>query len=284
VDSKFKQRSLAIARLAKFVCRGTLPEYSCPKSPKKYQQPQLLAILVLKTYFRTTYRGIIELLELSPELREALDLKKIPDFSALQKFGERAVDEKLLNSLLRRLVKQVGKNPEAVAMDSTELDSTEASMHFLSRTGKRKQKINIKLGVIIMCGSLIPCAVAVGQGPSNDRIEAPRLLECAAQTCSPKMLFADAGYDAEWIHEFCYEEWQTESYIPPHRFTKDKKIASGFYRAQMLALPPEYSKRQHVESFMSGLKRMTSSRLRARLRGNQIIEALLKVLTYGLFR
>lgn len=284
MNSKFKQRSLAIAQLSKFVCRGALPDYSCPKSPKKFQQPQLLAILVLKTYFRTTYRGIIELLELSPELREALELKKIPDFSALQKFGERAVDEKLLNTLLRKLVKQVGKNPEAVAMDSTELDSTEASLHFLTRSGKKPQKSNVKLGLIILCGSLVPCAVAVGQGPSNDRIEAPRLLENAAKTCTPRMLFADKGYDAEWIHEFCYEEWETESYIPPHKLTKNKTVGEGFYRQQMIALPKEYSKRWHVETFMSGLKRMTTSRLRARLRSNQVIEALLKVLTYGLFR
>jgi hypothetical protein len=236
----------------------------------------------MKTYFRTTYRGIIEILELSPELCQALELTRLPDYSALQKFAERAVDEKLINELLRKIVKRYGKESQIVAMDSTELDSTGASLHFITRAGK-KRKATIKLAVVVLCGSLLPCAVATGQGPSTDLRDAPRLLETAAQNVSPKMLVADAGYDAEWVHEFCYEEWDTDSYIPPHRYGKNNKL-EGFYRSQMIALPKQYSLRWHVESFMSGLKRITSSRLRARLRNNQMAEALLKVLAYAIHR
>lgn len=45
---------------------------ACPKSKQTFTQPQLLAFLVLRAYLRATYRGVIERLEVMPEVREAL--------------------------------------------------------------------------------------------------------------------------------------------------------------------------------------------------------------------
>jgi hypothetical protein len=46
------------ARAALAVATAALPAYAHRTSPKKFTQPQLFACLVLKTFFKTDYRGI----------------------------------------------------------------------------------------------------------------------------------------------------------------------------------------------------------------------------------
>ena len=51
-----------------------------------YNQPQLFTILAMKTYLKTTYREIIECLELMDKIRKFLGLNKLPHFTTIQKF------------------------------------------------------------------------------------------------------------------------------------------------------------------------------------------------------
>lgn len=74
---------VALCREALEAAQQTLPPYSCSCSCKKYTQHQLFAILVLRQFFRTDYRGICRLLEDLSDLREVLGLKKVPHFSTL---------------------------------------------------------------------------------------------------------------------------------------------------------------------------------------------------------
>ena len=63
--------------------RKALPLYSHPKSPHKYTQAQLFAMLVLREFLRMDYRKLIACLEQWSDLREALDLKRVPHYSTL---------------------------------------------------------------------------------------------------------------------------------------------------------------------------------------------------------
>ena len=74
---------VAVCREALEVAQQSLPSYSCSCSCKKYTQHQLFAILVLRQFFRTDYRGIFRLLEDLSDLREVLGLKTVPHFSTL---------------------------------------------------------------------------------------------------------------------------------------------------------------------------------------------------------
>src|SRR6478735_7460630 len=65
-----------------------LPPYAHRFSPKKYTQPQLFACLVLKTFFKTDYRGIAILLEDLPDLARLLGLA-VPHHTTLQKAAQR---------------------------------------------------------------------------------------------------------------------------------------------------------------------------------------------------
>lgn len=49
-----------VAAVAYRIARKTLPDHSHRFSPHKYTQPQLFACLVLKIFFKTDYRGIVQ--------------------------------------------------------------------------------------------------------------------------------------------------------------------------------------------------------------------------------
>jgi hypothetical protein len=72
-----------LAREALAVAEQALPAYSAVHSPKKFTQPQLFAILVLRQFFKTDYRGIVQLLQDMSDLRQALGLSRVPHYSTL---------------------------------------------------------------------------------------------------------------------------------------------------------------------------------------------------------
>jgi hypothetical protein len=82
-----------VAREALALAREALPAYSCPTSRHDYTQPQLFAILALKTFLKTDYRGVVAFLADFPELRADLGLAKVPHHSTLS-YAERRLLEK----------------------------------------------------------------------------------------------------------------------------------------------------------------------------------------------
>jgi len=74
---------VAVARMALRVARDALPRYSCKFSRQDYTQHQLFAILVLKQFFQTDYRGIVQYLDDFSDLRRVLKLKRVPNYGTL---------------------------------------------------------------------------------------------------------------------------------------------------------------------------------------------------------
>jgi hypothetical protein len=62
------------------------PKYSSPYLKKRYNQHQLLALLLLKEYFKCGYRELSEMIQLIDILQKQLILKEIPHYSTLSKF------------------------------------------------------------------------------------------------------------------------------------------------------------------------------------------------------
>jgi hypothetical protein len=75
----------AVAQEALRLARDALPAYSSKFSRKDFTQHQLFALLALKTFFKTDYRGLIQLLSDFRELRDDLGLDKVPHYSTLCK-------------------------------------------------------------------------------------------------------------------------------------------------------------------------------------------------------
>jgi hypothetical protein len=77
---------LAFAREALAAARAVLPAYSSKYSRKTFTQHQLFAALALKTFLKTDYRGVQAQLADWSDLRDALGLTAVPDYSTLHKF------------------------------------------------------------------------------------------------------------------------------------------------------------------------------------------------------
>ena len=105
-------------------------------------------------------------------------------------------------------------------MDATGLETTTASAHFQSRAGRTRRKW-VKVSTIVLCGSLLPLSLVLGWGPGNDKSQAKELMTKASQATLPAKLYADAGYDAEWVHDQCRLDWGAESVIKPARQRAD---------------------------------------------------------------
>jgi len=74
---------VALAREALRIAQRALPSYSHRFSPQTFTQAQLFAILVLRQFFKTDYRGVVQLLQDFADLRQVLGLKKVPHYSTL---------------------------------------------------------------------------------------------------------------------------------------------------------------------------------------------------------
>lgn len=73
----------AVVREALAVARDALPAYSCPTSRKDFTAHQVFAVLALKTFLKTDYRGVTQFLADFAEIRDDLGLAKVPHYSTL---------------------------------------------------------------------------------------------------------------------------------------------------------------------------------------------------------
>lgn len=74
----------AVAREALALARRSLPAYTSARSRKDFTAHQLFAVLALKTFLKTDYRGVVAFLADCAELRADLGLAKLPHFSTLK--------------------------------------------------------------------------------------------------------------------------------------------------------------------------------------------------------
>lgn len=279
-------RLMLIARMTLRLARRCVAPYACVRSRHDFTQPQLVACLVLRAVTKNDYRGIRELLLLSPPLREALGLEKVPHWTTLQKFMARPEVPEIIDLLIGEVLKEVGiaDQPAEIAVDSTGMQNGVASLHYLTRRGKSgRARKTVKVSVAVVCGLLLPAALVVDLGASSDMTQMPSLMRQIESRVKPSCLLADAGYDAEWVHEVCREEWGAISAIPPVTRTHDGSIKTK-WRARMRKLPAMYGRRWHAESFFSGLKRTTMSSLSSRTVATLLAEASMKVLAYAIRR
>jgi hypothetical protein len=73
----------AVAREALRLARETLPAHASKFSRRNYTQHQLFALLALKAFLKTDYRGLTAVLHDFPALRQDLGLTAVPHYSTL---------------------------------------------------------------------------------------------------------------------------------------------------------------------------------------------------------
>ena len=264
-----------------------MSSYSHPKSKHTFTQAQLMTCLVLKSYLNLTYRGIVQVLELSDQLRDAMGLlSTVPVHTTLKMFADRAATPELLDGIIGQVLAQVreqsGLPVQEVAVDSTGVECSPASQHYQMRIGRKRGRY-VKLMLAVACGSLIAISASASIGPSNDCADCWDVLWRTSGRCSPHSSYLDSGFDGERQHAFFRDGMGCASFIPPVIRATDGGVHSE-HRSRCVRVPKSYGRRWHVESFISGMKRICGSAVRARLEPAMIREAMLKVLAYTIRR
>ncbi|MEM9348397.1 MAG: transposase [Planctomycetota bacterium] len=259
-----------VACVALEVGRRTLPEYAHRFAPKTFTQPQLFACLVLKAFFRTDYRGIEQLLNDLPELRRVLGLSRVPDHSTLHKaagrlFGK-ALTERALDTAVR-LMMRGNDRIDRLAIDSSGFEARHVSRYFVRRRKRCFKTTNLyhtmtyrrwpKLAVSVDCDTHLVVSLATMRGPNSDIRHIERVIESAWRGWEVGKVYADAGYDGEWVHQWLREDLGAMSLIPAKIGRPTSKPPSGRYRRWMSEHLGEtdYGQRWQVETVFSMIKR-----------------------------
>ena len=79
----------AVLQEALRLARDAMPAYSSKFSRRDYTQHQHFALLALKTFLKTDYRGLMEFLKDFSELRQDLGMETVSHYSTLCKALQR---------------------------------------------------------------------------------------------------------------------------------------------------------------------------------------------------
>lgn len=287
-------RMVALEALS--TARQALPAYSSHFSRKDFTLAQHFACLVLKSFFRTDYRGISAILADLPDLCAVLELKKVPHFTTLQKAHERLLAFGPSNQLLDVTVcRALGERQhvELAAGDSTGIEGSQISPYFIKRRSHKHKTPQIttythypKLELLCDCRThiILSAIPTLGPRPDTDRL-APLLFAPLARGVGIDCALFDAGYDSERNHVFAREGCRVRSVIPARigRPPKDPtRPADGRWRRTMQRYRDHrYGQRWQVESVISMIKRRQGGYVLGRTNAARSREMMLKVLTHN---
>ena len=292
--SKTTKSPKKVAAAAYHIARNTLPEHFSRYSPKKFTQHQLFVCLVLKTFFCTDYRGIVQILNDCHDLCKSFDLKTVPHFTTLHKASKRLMAQQTAKKFIAVTIKiALGKNKKVklAAVDSTGLQTGHISPYFLKRrSNSKKQPINSKMSkwpkmaVISDISNHIILAVHSERGPRSDCGHFKKILCKLPQDIKIEHLLADAGYDSEKNHQYAREELGLKTTIPPLVGNKSNKPFRGKYRRLMQEHfdKVSYCQRWQVETVMSMIKRNLGDSLSSKRYWAQQREMNLLALTHNI--
>lgn len=218
-------------------CRSYLHHFG----PKKYKLKHHLVALILMQAFKLSLRRVEKLLEMFGI--------KVPTYSALCKSRKR-IPTVIWYKLM---VLTAGLKHKNVAIDGTGFSRTNPSHHYIKRIDAKEPVKNFaKLSMLYDVDNHKAIAFHIRDKRSNDMKDAKPLLR---SYCRMQCLLADKAYDAEWLHQYCFERG-VQTIIP-----KKKNIRRGFYRRkQMINYTEEkYHQRSNIESGFSAIKRKYGS-------------------------
>ena len=245
-----------------------LKKLNCPRwlhhfGPKKYKLKQHLFALLSMTIFRLSFRRVSFLLEIFGF--------KVPTFSALCKSRKR-----IPASLFQRLMAlTAGATHYCVAIDSTGISRTNPSHHYIKRIDGAEVKRYVKQSSLFDIQRRTFVALRVRSKPRHDIKDVKYLLERSkVQT----KLFGDTAYDAESLHEYCWNN-NIQTMIKPR-----KNVLRGFYRRKQMKgySEIEYHQRSLIEAGQGAMKRKYGGYTLAKRIEAIRAEALLKATAFNL--
>ena len=294
--STLSKSPIQVAITALEIGQQKLRPYTHRCSPQKFTQPQLFACLVVKTFFKTDYRGLSALLTDFGDLRRALELRHVPHYTTIQKASVRLLKtaraRRLFHATVRRFLGR-RRRVRRAAFDSTGIDCGWRSHYYVRRRHaaiKGWQTVTYsryaKLEVAVDCDSNLILAVLVGRGPRVDTDRFVPLLDATKLIVRPLIIVADAGYDSEGNHRYAREKHGIPSFMPATHGRPSVNPPTGRHRRRMRRNLDRhyggYGQRWQVETSFSMLKRRLGGTVNGRSYWSQCRDLLLLAITFNI--
>jgi Transposase domain (DUF772) len=194
------------AHVAHEVAETVLPSNRSKYSKHLFTQPALLAILCLMRYEDWTFREAEVRLGEHQELRAALGLERVPDYTTLYRFLRR-LDAEVVPHALTAAVARLPPSASAgmvVAVDAMGLSATAASRYFVDLTRNRGAERTRQHWPKWVVAVDVLRRVVLGQlayaGPANASATLRPVVDLAQRTGVIGLVVADAEFDSERNH------------------------------------------------------------------------------------
>jgi len=244
--------------------KANIPKWLHHFGPKKYEFYQHQLALWIRQACTLSYRRTVRLLEQLGFV--------VPSYSALCKMNKRA------GHLIEKIFEQTRPQGRVVvaSIDATTLSRTNPSWHYIKRIGRKKPVSRpLKLSQVIDTRRKKILALRLRAKPRHDTQDVRYLLK---RMQMPKILVADKGYDAEWVHELAHEQGII-TMIPSKKNTK-----KGFYRKKMQKLfrTRTYHRREISESLFGAAKQKYGSSVSSRTIQTQRADVYCRAMLHNL--
>lgn len=253
-----------VKKLTRLLQRANIPRWLHQMGPKKYKFVQHMLALWIRQAWKISYR------------RASLWLNKlgfdVPTYSALCKMNKRAAH------IMQTLFSTTCPHGQVVvaSLDATTLSRTNPSWHYIQRIDRKKPVSRpLKLSMVIDTRRKKILALRLRAKARHDTQDVKYLLK---RMPKPKILVADKGYDAEWIHALAHEKGIT-TMIPIKKRTK-----KGFYRRKMQKLfrTRTYHRREISEALFGATKQKYGASVSSRTIRTQKADVYCRALLHNL--
>ena len=224
-------------KISRFLRMMGCPRWLHHFGPKKFEFKQHVFGLLMKEVLKCSFRRCCEILKMFDVVT--------PTYSALCRCRKRMpffIWEKLLK------LTDGGYN-YFIAVDSTGFSRTNPSYHYVKRIAtKRPIKDYAKLSAFFNLATRKFTALRIRMKSRHDIKDVNYLLR---QSSPREKLFGDSAYDAEWLHEKCFD-LGVQTMIKPR-----KNVKKGFYRRKQMKYydEEEYPQRNGIEGGFGSVKR-----------------------------
>jgi transposase len=250
-------------KILRFLKKLKCPEFLHHFGPKKYKLADHISNLLTMQICQTSLRRAEKIAQLFGQ--------KCPSYSALCKSRKR-IPIKLWQKLLKLTA---GLSSGIVAPDGTGFSKTKPTFYYLKRIDGKNPQSYCKLSALFDLKTKKFLVLRIRTTPRHDMQDIKYLLKRVGNL---KEFYADSGYDAESVHEFCY--WhKIQTYIKPR-----KNVKRGWARKKQMKNWDEekYYLRSNVESGFSAIKRKYGGAVRCKKEKSMQCEIFCKTIAHNL--
>ena len=242
----------------------SLPEYSSRFSRKDYTLRQHVVLLCLKIKLKQRYREFCEILDLMPEIKQILDLTKVPHWTTLDKAFLR-----LKNHVLAALLQ--ADSSGFASIDATGFNRRHASTQYLTRC-----EMHIKsLKATFLVDTVNQGILDVHR--TTTRKHDSKIVLPLTQKHRLRILCADMGYDDSKVRRTLRNRG-IRPLIPHREFMNKQKYWNSLIDKKL------YHKQSISETVNSVIKRKYSDTLYSKNWQSQFKELTLLAVVYNIDR